>query len=91
MILPADTRHTRSVHRLVRLCLSIALNFSTLPLRLGAFLGIAIMAGGALLGGALLVRHLFLDRPVTGGAGRSREHAWEATVGHGQCGKAIRS
>lgn len=65
----AGGRSNYTLRRLVRLWLSIALNFSTLPLRLSAFLGIGAMAGGVLLSGALLVRHLLLDIPVTGDAG----------------------
>ncbi|WP_044562246.1 glycosyltransferase family 2 protein [Azospirillum sp. B4] len=65
----AEGRSNYTLRRLVRLWLSIALNFSTLPLRLSAFLGIGTMAGGALLGGGLLVRSLVLDTPVAGGAG----------------------
>ncbi len=68
--LPRQEGHSNyTLRRLIRLWLNIALNFSTVPLRLSGLLGIVAAGGGTLLGGVLLVRHLLQDMPVTAGAG----------------------
>ncbi|MBB6254442.1 glycosyltransferase family 2 protein [Nitrospirillum iridis] len=65
----AEGRSNYTLRRLVRLWLNIALNFSTLPLRLSALLGLGTAAAGTILGVALLSRWILLDAPVGTGAG----------------------
>lgn len=52
--------------KLVRLWLSLVLNFSVLPLRLATLLGIAAAGLSALGGMVVLYEYLFLDVPVRG-------------------------
>ena len=64
----AEGRSNYTLRRLVRLWLTILLNFSTLPLRISSILGLAMSALGLLLAVAVVFERLFFDVPLGWGS-----------------------